>query len=197
MRLCATIEHMKDNVVHLVARVGPERARTLLRSALSFAQARMGFTPFELQNALRTGYEEALILYDWLTDEGLARSVVSEHMIRCGRRYVLNTPWPTLEGLAIMLDTGQSRAFAIMLELEKRGIIKIGADFSLHRVGRMSSFEDLVRQLRWVAKKYRGRCEPQLLQRILYLDPFTAIRLAQYGEEHLGLRWKERPRELL
>jgi hypothetical protein len=48
-----------------------------------------------------------------------------------------------------------------------------------------------------VAKKYRGRCEPELLVRTPYVDLVTALRLAQYGEEHLGLRWKRRPTELI
>ena len=61
----------------------------------------------------------------------------------------------------------------------------------------MSSFDDLVRQMKRVGKKYRGRCEPELLVRTIYVDLGTAIRLAQYGEEHCGLRWKGRPKELL
>lgn len=61
----------------------------------------------------------------------------------------------------------------------------------------MASFDDLVRQMQRVGKKYRGRCEPELLVRTLYVDPFTALRLAQYGEEHCGLRWKGRPKELI
>ena len=61
----------------------------------------------------------------------------------------------------------------------------------------MATFADLVRQLKRVGTKYNGRCEPQLLVRTLYVDPITAVRLSQYGEENLGLVWKERQKDLL
>ena len=119
-------------------------------------------------------------------------------MARCGQ-YVLNNPCPNLVEMGTMLRIGERRAFLVMLALEEheKGVIRIKEDFSFERRIRMSSFDDLVRQLKRVAKKYRGRCEPELPLRTLYIDLVTAVRLAQYGEEHMGLRWKRRPKELL
>ena len=103
---------------------------------------------------------------------------------------------PNLVEMGTMLRIGERRAFLVMLALEQKGVIRIKEDFSFERRIRMSSFDDLVRQLKRVAKKYRGRCEPELPLRTLYID-LVRLRLAQYGEEHMGLRWKRRPKELL
>ena len=108
----------------------------------------------------------------------------------------MNTPFPSLEEMAKTLGTGDRRAYAIMLELERRRVVRIGTDFEMLRIKRMSRWSDLVRQLKWVSKKYGGRCDASLLMRILYVDAMTAVRLAQYGEENLGLVWKDRPRKL-
>ena len=161
------------------------------------AKERPELTLLELQRALRLGYGEATVLFDWLADTHVAAGHISNHWIRCGRAYVLNNPCPNLVEMGTMLKIGERRAFLVMLALEKKGAIRIKEDFSFERRIRMSSFDDLVRQMQRVAKKYRGRCEPELLVRTLYIDLVTALRLAQYGEEHRGMRWKRRPKELL
>lgn len=56
----------------------------------------------------------------------------------------------------------------------------------------MTNFKGLVRQLKVMGKRFRGRCEPELIEQILYVDPMTAVRLSQYAEEHLGLYWKNK-----
>lgn len=110
---------------------------------------------------------------------------------------LLNNPCPDLVEMGAMLKIGEKRAFLVMLALEQKGVIRIKDDFSFERRIRISSFDHLVRQMKRIAKKYRGQCEPELLVRTLYIDLVTALRLAQYGEEHCGLRWKRRPHELI
>lgn len=188
---------MRRPIEELLLTKSPEQVRALVEAAKAFAEARMGFSILDLQNGLRIGYGEAAALYDLLSDASMTQPLLSTHMLRCGRRYVLNCPLPTLAGMADALNIGSGRAFSLMLELERRNVLRIGARFELYRVKRMSTWDDLVRQVRWVGKKYRGRCEPELLTRILFVDRVTAIRLAQYGEEKLGLRWKNRPRHML
>lgn len=187
---------MQRALEKILSRRGPEATERILSAARQLAESGTSFSIMSLQRTLRIGYDDAVAVHDWLVDQHAADPTLSNHIIRCGRRFVMNNPFPTLEGLAMALDIGDRRAYAIMLELERRNIIRIGLGFRLERVKRMSAWADLVRQLEWVAKKYKGRCEPELLQRILYLDMFTAVRLAQYGEEHLGLTWKNCPREL-
>jgi len=174
-----------------------EEVSMMLARALALARRKPQLSWFDIQDELKIGFGEAKIIWDWLVDEHGATPRVSEHWIRAGRAYVLNNPFPTLEDMAIKMAIGERRAFFIMQELEKRGLIKIQSDFSFERTRRMASFGDLVRQLRRVGVKYNGRCEPQLLVRTLYIDPITAVRLSQYGEENLGLVWKERQKDLL
>lgn len=171
----------------------PRKVYELLEAALQTAQTRAHITPQSLQRALKIRYREALVIHDWLTDQHLAEPTLSTYLIRSARRFVQNNPFPTLEGMALALDVGDRRAFALMLALERRGVIRIGAGFVLLRTKRMSSWNDLTRQLAQVRKTYGNRCEPELLQRVLYVDMVTAIRLAQYGEEQLGLTWKNDP----
>jgi hypothetical protein len=101
--------------------------------------------------------------------------------------------WSEVEGDAIEEEGGffftkslSERPFLVRVQI-------VGNKMNI----RMASFDDLVRQMKRVGKKYRGRCEPELLVRTLYIDLCTAMRLAQYGEEHCGLRWKGRPNHLL
>ena len=63
--------------------------------------------------------------------------------------------------MAAMLKIGDRRAFALMMALERKGVIRIQQGFSFERRIRMASFDDLVRQMKRVGKKYRGRCEPR------------------------------------
>lgn len=168
----------------------------LLAQATLLAQKKSKINWYDIQNELKVGAQEAYIIFDWLADKHEAEPHISNHWIRCGRAYLLNNPFPTLADMAKSLRVGERRAFLIMIALEKRGLLSIKQDFAFERKGRMSSFKDLVRQMQRVAKKYGGRCEPQLLIRTLYIDPMTATRLAQYGEEHLGMIWRHRPSEL-
>lgn len=187
---------MQRPIEELLPHRNPHEVSALLEAAVHFAEARTRFSPYNLQNELEIGYNEAVAIHDWLADQHLTDPILSTYHIRCARRFVQNNPFPTLHDMTLALNIGDRRAFALMLELERRGVINIGAGFTLSRTKRMSSWGDLTRQLAWVSKKYGKRCEPELLVRTLYVDMFTAIRLAQYGEEQLGLSWKERPREL-
>ena len=182
---------------HLYQHYDFEEVSMMLAQALALARKKPQLSWFDIQDELKIGFGDAKIIWDWLVDEHGATPNVSEHWVRSGRAYVLNNPFPTLEDMAIKMSIGERRAFFIMQELEKRGLIKIQADFSFERSCRMSSFADLVRQVKRVGTKYNGRCEPQLLVRMLYVDPVTAVRLSQYGEENLGLVWKERQKDLM
>ena len=174
-----------------------EEVSMLLARAIALARKKPELSWFDVQDELKIGFGEAKIIWDWLVDEHGATPRLSEHWVRAGRTYVLNNPFPTLEDMAIKVNIGERRAYGIMQELEKRGLIKIQSDFTFERTRRMANFADLVRQMKTVGTKYNGRCEPQLLVRTLYVDPITAVRLSQYGEENLGLVWKERQKDLL
>lgn len=173
-----------------------EEVSMLLTRALMLAKDNPKLDWGDIQNTLKIGAEEASIILDWLADKNEAEPHISTHWIRCGRAYVLNNPFPNLVDMAKALEIGERRAFLIMLALEKKKLLRITQDFSFERLRPMSTFMDLVRQMKPIAKKYRGRCEPTLLMRTLYIDPMTAMRLAQYGEETLGYRWKKRPQQL-
>lgn len=187
---------MKDVIDHLLAHRTLSEVYTMLHNAEQFARTHRTVTWHILQEHLHVGHGEAEAILDWLSDTHQTDPLISNHEIRCGRRYVMNTPFPSLEEMAKTLGTGDRRAYAIMLELERRRVVRIGTDFEMLRIKRMSRWSDLVRQLKWVSKKYGGRCDASLLMRILYVDAMTAVRLAQYGEENLGLVWKDRPRKL-
>ncbi|MEN9561417.1 MAG: hypothetical protein RIQ56_690 [Candidatus Parcubacteria bacterium] len=173
-----------------------EEVSSMLARALAFARTKPLVSWSDIQHELRIRFGDAKIILDWLVDEHGATPVVSTHWLRAARRYVLNNPFPTLEDMALKLDIGERRTFFVMQELERTGFIKIQSDFSFERTCRMSTFSDLVRQVRQVGKKYKGRCDPQLLLRTMYIDPMTAVRLSQYGEEHLGFVWKARQKDL-
>jgi hypothetical protein len=175
----------------------PEEVIFLLAKASNLAKEKPALNWYEIQNELKIGAQEAYLIFDWLADQHATEPFISTHWLRCGRTYVLNNPFPSLAGMSEMLRVGERRSYLIMQELERKGLIRIKPDFGFDRVGRMSSFKDLIRQLKVIAKKYRGRCEPVLLIRKMYIDPVTALRLAQYGEENLGLRWKDRERVLM
>jgi len=175
----------------------PEDVLMLLVQASSMAKKNRELGWSDIQNTLHIGAGEAVIILDWLADNNEAHPKISKHWVRAGRAYVRNNPLPSLATMAWMLEVGERRAFLIMQELERRKLIRIKEDFTFERVGRMASFNDLVRQMKVVAKRFHGRCEPSLLIRTLYIEPYTATRLAQYGEECLSLRWKNRPKDML
>ena len=173
-----------------------EEVTLLLAQVLTSSKDKPRVSCLAIQNEFKISTTEAEVIFDWLADGGQVEPQISKHWIRCGRRYVLNNPIPDLSDMGRKLGVGERRAFLIMLALEKRKIIHIKENFEFDRRKPMATFNDLIKQMKQVAKKYRGRCELTLLARILYLDPITAFRLAQYGQENLGLLWRSRPPEL-
>ena len=157
-----------------------EEVALLAAHALQLAKERPGLKLMELQNTLRLGYNEAVALFDWLADNHAVEPHVSNHWLRCGRAYVRNNFYTSLAHMAATLKIGDQRAFALMMALERRGMIRIQQGFSFERQIRMAAFDDLVRQMRHVGKKYRGRCEPELLVR-LYGSPSMAKSTAGCG----------------
>jgi hypothetical protein len=64
---------------------------------------------------------------------------------------------------------GRRTALQVMYELQNRGVIQVQSDFTFEKLI-TSTENDFITQLKRVAKKYRGRCEPELLMRVLFLD---------------------------
>ncbi len=170
-----------------------EEVSLILAKALELATKKPDLGRLDIQSELNVGGDESFIIWDWLADQNLAKPRLSNHWIRYGRLYVLNNPFPDLTEMGAQLKIGERRSYLVMQALEKKGIIRIRPDFSFERLRPMTSFAGLAKQMKRVAKKYRGRCEPELLVRTLFIDFATALRLSQYGEEQLGLRWKGRP----
>ncbi len=176
---------------------GTEKAMEILAKATKLAKDSPDIHKLDLQRELDIGYSESVIVLDWLADTHEIEMGISEHLIRQGRKYAHNHPFPSLSDMTEKLGVGETRAQLVMQALQKRGIIRIKPDFAFERTGRMTSFAGFIRQLKVIGKKYDGRCEPWLLKRLMFVDPLTAMRLAQYGEEFLGFTWKERSRELM
>ena len=178
------------NLSGLRKQYSPDEFTMLLSRALELAERNPNVRPDDIQNQLGVGYNPAQVLHDWLVDNHKLEAKISEHWVRMGRLYVQNNLFISLPNMIKQMNVGERRANLIMLELERRGTIKIMADFDFQRLKPMATFEDLVRQMQKFAKKYWNRCEPTLLMRVMYVDIVTACRLAQYGEEKLGMRWK-------
>jgi hypothetical protein len=106
-----------------------EEVAILITRASLLAQEKPELTLYELQSALRLGYGEATVLFDWLADTHVAAGHISTHWIRCGRAYVLNNPCPNLVEMGAMLKIGEKRAFLVMLALEEKGVMRIKEDF--------------------------------------------------------------------
>ena len=124
------------------------RSRILITRASLREKEKPDLTLYDLQKALRSGYGEAMALFDWLADTHVATGNISNHWIRCGRAYVLNNPCPNLVEMGTMLAIGERRAFLVMLALEQKGVIRIKEEFSFERRIRMSSCDNLVRQMK-------------------------------------------------
>src|SRR2546423_1585342 len=101
----------------------------------------------------------------------------------------MNNVLPSLAEMMERIRFGRRTALEVMYELQNRGVVRVRPDFTFEKLI-TSTERDFIRQLTRVAKKYRGRCEPELLMRILYVDAVTAQRLSQYGATELGLRPK-------
>ena len=167
----------------------PDTFTMLLSRAIKMAEEDAGLKCIDLQNGLKIGYSTAQTILDWLADNRKIEPKISTHWLRAGRIYVQNNLIPSLQNMIKQMDIGERRAYSLMMELEKRGVIKIQNEFEFLRVKPMASFADLVRQMKKFAKKYNGRCEPTLLARVMYIDLVSAYRLAQYGEENFGYKW--------
>lgn len=167
-----------------------ESTIALLNEALALAKERQNLGWYDIQNALKIGFEDACILQDWLADSYKTEPPITKYWIQCGRTYVLNNPLPSLAGMAERVRIGDRRAFLIMQELQKRGLISLLSDFSFERHHSGTTEAGFIRQMKRWAKKYRGRCEPELLMRTMYVDYETAYKLAEYGRDHLGFKWR-------
>jgi hypothetical protein len=172
-----------------------EQCLELLDRAAKIAEENPDTYWREIQDRLAIGYEEACIIIDWLADNyEITEPRMSEHWVRCGRLYVKNNAFPSLAEMMERIRLGRRTALQVMYELQNRGVIRVRLDFTFEKMI-TSTERDFIRQLTRVAKKYRGRCEPELLMRVLYLDVAAAQRLSEYGATELGLRpkkWRNR-----
>ena len=141
------------------------------------------------QDELGVGAEGGCIIQDWLADSHSLKPRLSNHWIKRARVYVLNNQHPSLAEMTDRFNLGYQTALKIVVELGKKKVIKIRPDFTFEK-SKTSSEEDLIKQMKQVAKRYRGRCVPELLMRSLYVDEGTAKRLSEYGARKLGLRPK-------
>ncbi len=167
-----------------------QQVNSILNRAIKLAQENPKLNWLDIQKAFSTGYGPACIIQDWLSDEYLTQPRVSKHWIRCGKIYVLNNSNLTLFGMTERLKTGWRSAHAILLELQKKGLIRIKDDLSFVRLRPRATKSGLIKQVKSIGKKYRGRCEPELLARKMYIDIETATQLSEYGRRKLGLTRK-------
>lgn len=172
----------------------PEKVQELLAQAQILAQSDPELGWYKIQSQLEVGQQAAVVILDWLADKGFVKITITNHWIRAGKTYARNNIAPNLAEMQDSLRVGEQRALAIMRALVQKRVIEVTPEFDFVLIKRAATFADLVRQLKIVAKRYRGRCEAQLLMRVMFIDPITATRLAQYGEEYLGLYWKNKKR---
>ena len=166
----------------------------LLNRALKIAEENPDAYWIDFQSRLSIGYEEASYIQDWLADQYRIPLRMSEHWVRSARVYVKNNAFPSLADMMERIRLGRRTALEVMYALQNRGVIRVRPDFTFEKLITSSEL-DFIKQLKRVAKKYRGRCEPELLMRILYVDGATAQRLSEYGATELGLRpkkWRNR-----
>ena len=169
---------------------GADKTVNLLNRALEMSETNPSITWIEIQNKLHVGAAASYVLVDWLADNFKTRPRISNHWIRCARMYVVNNKESSLEEMSNRLKVGNRTAFQIMLILEKKGYIKILSDFKFERIKKGTDMAGFERQIKKFAKKYRGRCEPELLVRVLYVDYDTAFKLAEHGRDKLGFVWR-------
>jgi hypothetical protein len=164
----------------------------LLNRALEMAETNPSITFDDLQKSLSISTPAAYVIVDWLADNFKTAPRMSNHWIRCARMYVVNNTDTSLEDLTTKLNVGNRTAFQLMLALEKKGYIKILSDFTFERIKNGTDRVGFERQIKKFAKKYRGRCEPELLQRLLYIDYDTAFKWAEHGRDTMGFIWRGR-----
>lgn len=169
---------------------GADKTIHLLNRAVEMTETNPSITWIEVQNRLHVGAESSYVIVDWLADNFKTRPRMSNHWVRCARMYVVNNKETSLEEMSSRLKVGNRTAFQIMLTLEKKGYIKILSDFKFERVKKGTDMTGFERQIQKFARKYRGRCEPELLERLLYIDYDTAFKLAEHGRDTLGYVWR-------
>lgn len=166
---------------------GSETAIALLNQAIDLAKVNPNVGWGDIQNALKIATEPACIIQDWLSDEYLTEPRISKYWIRRGKVYVANNPFPTIGEMSLRMRIGNRTAFFILIELQKKGLIGIKPDLSFDKLFPQATNEDLIKQMKMWSKKYRGRCEPELLARLMFTDIQTAERLSKHGIQKLGL----------
>lgn len=174
----------------LYEQYGVDKTMNLLNRALEMTETNPSVTWIEIQNNLHVSNVASYVLIDWLADNFKTRPRISNHWIRCGRVYVMNNEETSLQEMSSRLNVGNRTAFCVMLELEKKGHIKIISDFRFERIKNGTTTSGFDRQIKRFAKKYRGRCEPELLMRTLYIDYDKAFKLAEHGRDNLGFVWR-------
>lgn len=182
----------KRDILLLYSTRGLEKTIWLLNEALKIAEKDPKANWRKIQDELKIGYGEACIIIDWLADNDKTEARISNHWIRSARIYVMNNKHSSLEEMQERLKLGYKSAFRIMIELQKKELIAIKPDFSFYRKKPGSTRENFISQIKKFAKKYRGRCEPELLMRTMYLDYETALNWAEYGKYELGFVWRGR-----
>jgi hypothetical protein len=170
---------------------GSKRGFMLLNQAIELAKSNPNLHWGDIQNTLKIGYKGAVIIHDWLCDEYLAEPKLTNHRIQRGRIYTLNTPHPSLEDMAEKMGIGRRKAFLILIELQKKGLVGIKPDLTFKRLRPSCNEEELLKQVKVWGKKYRGRCEPELLMRLMYIDYRTARRISNVAIAKLGLGRKK------
>ena len=172
-----------------------EASDTLVQ-ALELHKKNPNITPWTLQADLDLGWSKAWLVYDWLVDNSLVEPRITKNLIRNARAYTLNNFQPNLKEMALFLRVRDRTASRLMIELQRRKIIRVRTDFSFERIKPAATFENLVRQMLVVAGKYRTRCDVPLLMRTMFIERDRAVVLSVYGATRLGLRpkkWRTSP----
>lgn len=178
------------NLKRLYRAYGIESTVLLLNRAAKFAEGKDDVSIIDVQNELHCGYDNAVLVTDWLQDNFKTSPKLSNHWIRCGRMYCMYNEYISLADMTEKLHVGDRRAYAIMLELVRRKIIRITTDFAFERIKTAATLPDFERAIHRYAKKYRGRCEPELLERVLYISYDKACMLAEHGRDNMGYVWR-------
>lgn len=173
---------------------GQEKALYFLDQAIHLAKINPQIDWVKLQKAFGIGYEPACIIHDWLGDGYLTEPRVTNHWKRRVKAYIMNNQSPTLVGIVEKLKIGYRTSSLILVELQKKGLVDIKIDMSFIRLCPKATRAQLIQQLKVYGKKYRGRCEPELLMRLMYVDSDTAKWLSEYGFRKLGFKRKYRER---
>ncbi len=174
---------------------GAGKTVSLLNRAVEMTEINPSISWIEVQDTLHVSANASYVIVDWLADNFKTRPRMSNHWLRCARMYVMNNEEISLHEMTSRLNVGNRTAFQFMLALEKKGYIKILPDFKFERTRKGTDMTGFEQQIKKFAKKYRGRCEPELLERLLYVDYEKAFMLAEHGRNVLGFAWRGRWKE--